>query len=108
MPESASKARYRRLCATEPSIPIFSRDWWLDAVCDDGYWDAVVVEQDGEMVGAMPYWARNRWHLTLLSQPRLTQTLGPWVRARSTKYANALAEQKDIMQTLIGRLPRFD
>ena len=22
---------YRELCGTEPSIPIFSRDWWLDA-----------------------------------------------------------------------------
>jgi GNAT acetyltransferase-like protein len=106
--EFENKSQYRQLCATEPSIPIFSRDWWLDTVCEDVTWDVVLVEKGGNIVGTMPYCIRKRWGLRLLSQPLLTQTLGPWLRPSGAKYAKALAQQKDIMGALIRQLPPFD
>ncbi len=108
MSESDAKTRYRKLCAAEPSIPIFSRDWWLDAVCEDGTWDVVLVEQDGNIIGAMPYFIRKRWGLRLLTQPPLTQTLGPWIRAFGAHYTKNLARQKDIMVELIRKIPQCD
>ena len=39
-----SKERYRILCDHERSIPIFSRDWWLDAVSNEA-WDVSLVEK---------------------------------------------------------------
>ena len=54
------KEIYREQCGNEPSIPIFSRDWWLDAVCGKDNWDAAVVEKGGWVVGSMPYYIKKR------------------------------------------------
>jgi hypothetical protein len=108
MLESARKLQYRELCAAERSIPIFSRDWWLDAVCERGRWDVVAAERHGRLVAAMPYWARERWGLRVLSQPPLTQTLDPWMRSPDGQRAADRTEQKQIARELIEALPRFD
>jgi hypothetical protein len=28
-----NKEKYREFCKNEKNLPIFSKDWWLDAVC---------------------------------------------------------------------------
>lgn len=101
------KERYRHLCAQEASIPIFSRDWWLDAVCGEENWDVAVVEKGGRVVGSMPFFMRRRFGATLLVQPPLTQTLGPWIRPSAAKYSKSLAYEKDAMEGLIAQLPRY-
>lgn len=103
-----NKEKYRTLCAIEKSIPLFSQDWWLDATAGDGSWDVVLVEENGSIVGAMPYFHQQRNGLKLISQPVLTQTSGPWIRPSKAKYAKALGYQKDVMEGLIKKLPAFD
>lgn len=101
------KNLYRELCKTEPTIPIFSKDWWLDAVCGDA-WDVCLVEKGGKIVATMPYhYKKNRRRLRIL-QPPVTQTLGPWIRTSDAKYANRLGQEKDILTELIAQLPAFD
>ena len=39
------KDKYHLLCNTETSIPIFSRDWWLDTVCGKDKWKVLLVEE---------------------------------------------------------------
>lgn len=102
-----SKAQYRALCDAEPSIPLFSQAWWLDAVAE-GCWDVALVETGGEVKASMPYVIRKRGTFTLISQPPLTQNLGPWMRGSSAKYAKRLGEQKKAFYALIEQLPRFD
>ncbi len=103
------KDSYRELCATEPTVPIFSRYWWLDATCGGTkHWDVAIVEKGGKVVASMPYYVKRKHGFTLLTHPPLTQTLGPWLRPSKAKYAKALAEQKDLMQALIDQLPAFD
>jgi hypothetical protein len=102
-----NKSLYRHLCDHEKSIPIFSRAWWLDAVCGEA-WDACVVQRGGQVVATMPFHVTRRYGLTLLTQPPLTQTLGPWLRKCGAKYSNRLALQKELMTELIDQLPRFD
>lgn len=100
------KDRYRRLCEEEPSIPIFSRDWWLDAVCGDA-WDVCLIEKGGKILATMPFHITRRYGFTLLTHPKLTQTLGPWLRPSDAKYSNRLGQEKDLLTALINQLPEF-
>jgi len=103
------KLLYRGFCSSEPSIPIFSKDWWLDAVCGHDYWGVCVIENGGNVVATMPYYyKKNIFKIQLLSMPLLTQTLGPWISPTSAKYAKKLAREKDLMNELISQLPKFD
>ncbi len=56
-------------------------------------------------------WAlkQNRLGLKIISQPALTQTLGPWIAepSKKTKYATKLAREKDLMEVLIDQLPFY-
>ena len=100
--------QYRALCESEPSIPLFSQAWWLDALAGDKGWDVALVEKGGQVVASMPYVMRKRFGRIILGHPPLTQTLGPWIREVDGKQASRLARQKDLMQELIAALPRYD
>lgn len=102
----SAKTLYRNLCISENSIPVFSQAWWLDAVAPDS-WDVVLALNDGEIVASLPYVIKKRFGLTLLTQPPLTQKLGPWLKTNSLKYSKRLALEKDILQDLYGRLPTY-
>jgi hypothetical protein len=103
----SNKELYRELCRIEHTIPLFSRAWWLDAVCGDA-WDVCLVEVGGKIVAAMPYLLRrNRLGMSVISQPPETQTQGPWLRPSDAKNANRLAWEKDLLTELIDQLPAF-
>jgi len=99
-----AKQKYRLLCEQEPSIPIFSKAWWLDAVAGDS-WDVVLVENNNGILASLPFVIKKRFGLTILTQPKLTQTLGPWLRPSTAKYAKQLAQEKDLLQALFDQLP---
>lgn len=105
---SLSTSKYKVLCAEEKSIPLFSQAWWLDATAGEGKWDVALVEDGGRIVASMPYVIKKRHGFTLLGQPALTQTLGPWLRESNAKYAKILSLQKDWLNGLIDQLPAFD
>lgn len=100
------KERYRKLCEEEASLPIFSQAWWLDAVA--GYnWDVCLVEKGDVIHASMPYVIKKKYGLTLLTQPQLTQNLGPWIKPSATKYSKKLSRQKELMEALIDQLPKY-
>jgi len=107
----SAKERYRELCNTEPSIPIFSKNWWLDAACGKDNWDVVVFENKGnDIIAALPYYAiKSRYGFKKIIIPKLTQTMGPWLKyPPNQKYANRLSFEKKVMNALINTLPKFD
>ena len=104
----ANKVEYRKLCATEPSIPIFSTDWWLDATAGPGNWDVAVVKLNGRIVGAMPFATASRLGMNMLQNPPLTPMLGPWILPNGEKHASRMGNEQKIMQSLIEQLPHFD
>ncbi len=87
-------------------MPIFSQAWWLDAVAGDA-WDVCLVEKGYEIHASMPYTIKKKYGLTLLTQPQMTQTLGPWIRPSTAKYSKQLSHQKDLMEALINQLPKY-
>jgi hypothetical protein len=70
----------------------------------------VLVKSGKQIMAAMPYVTRRRYGMKALTQPALTQTLGPWLRPMDpgTSEARRLEQQKDLMQALIDQLPPFD
>ncbi len=102
-----SKDEYRALCAQEPTILIFSQDWWLDAVAGDN-WDVALVKKRGQVIGALPYVVKKKYGFTLLTQPSLTQTLGPWIKPTQKPYPKRLAYEKDVLGELADLLPAYD
>ena len=107
MPEE-EKLEYRLHCHRENFIPVFSKDWWLDAVCGEKNWDVIIVKKNADIVATMPYYFKRGRLSTTIGMPQLTQTLGPWMIIFKTKYADILSEQKKLMTEIIDRLPPFD
>lgn len=106
---ASNKEKYRALCQTDDSIPVFLKDWWLDAVCGDQYWDVAIVEEGNSIKAAYPYRKSTRMGLTMLNMPALTSGWGPWVKYPSDqKYASRLSYEHQITSELIEQLPAFD
>ncbi|MCJ8316218.1 GNAT family N-acetyltransferase [Idiomarina sp.] len=101
------KQTYRELCDEEPSIPLFSQAWWLDAVAGES-WDVVLVIKNEKIIGALPYVQNKKYGFSVSTQPKLTQTLGPWIRHTKKSYPKGLAYEKDVLGQLAARLPSFD
>ena len=104
------KEKYRIFCETEEKIPLFSKDWWLDAVCSEPGtgWNVILLNKGDDIIASMPYCIKRRHGLTYITMPKLTQAMGPWLRDSKAKYAKALGQEKFLMTELIQRLPPFD
>jgi GNAT acetyltransferase-like protein len=93
------------------SIPcvnsVFEQPWWLDSVAPEA-WSAAVVRRGENVVARLPYARRERFGLTMIIQPRFTQTLGPWLAGIEGKYARRLETEKKLVGQLIELLPSVD
>ncbi|WP_455162384.1 GNAT family N-acetyltransferase [Tannerella forsythia] len=100
------KETYRTLCRTEESLPVFSRDWWLDAVCGEKRWDVLVIEEKGRVVATMPLYIPTGG---VVSMPCYTQALGPWFAPLShdTKYTTALGYRQALASQLTEQLKAY-
>ena len=107
-----NKVDYINLCESEPSIPIFMQNWWLDAVCTEGgglTWDvAISRDKNGKIVAALAYVIRKKWGFTLVTVPYLTKFTGIWQAPLpySTHYENN-HEEHNRLKDLISQLPHF-
>jgi len=86
---------------------LFGEPWWLDAVAGPGNWGEVRVESSGRLEARLPYFIRKRYGFIILTEPPLTQHLGPWFSYTDAKYATNLARQKDLVEELMSRLPMY-
>ncbi len=107
--EPNNKTQYKKLCGSDPLIPIFMQDWWLDAVCGNSGWDVSVIIENGQVRAAMPYPIKKKYGFTLMLNPPLTPHLGPWIN-----YPDELSESKKIgyehkiYKRLLEQIPHFD
>lgn len=105
----SNKEKYREFCKIENSIPIFSKDWWLDSVCGKSNWDVVIVEKGEQIWATLPYCKSQKFIFSLIHMPKLTQTMGPYIKyPQNQKYYKRLSWEKEMMQALISQLPKYD
>jgi len=99
------KEKYRLLSTDETTIPIFSRAWWMDAVCGEENWDVLLVEKNGEIIASMPYYKKKKYGLTAITQPPLTQTNGMWIKyLHAQSVEKRLSYEKKVMNDMIDLL----
>jgi len=101
------KEKYRICCKNELSIPIYSRDWWLDCVCGDSSWDVLLYLKNEEIEAAMPYYSPLK---KIITMPSFTQTMGIWFNPafEDRDYSGNLYRKQAICEDLIMRLPAHD
>lgn len=101
-----NKDRYHLLCNTEESIPIFSRDWWLDIVCGTDNWDVFIIEQKGQVQAALPFYILAPG---IISMPPFTQTMGPWFapEPKDAKYNRTLGQRQAICKEFTDALKKY-
>lgn len=92
---------YALFCESAPDLPLFMQPWYLDAVCEGGHWDVVVVEKGGRLVAALPFFLKKKWQWRYVAMPRLARMMGPYLlpEYRTPQKENSLLE------ALIAQLP---
>ncbi|WP_239586020.1 GNAT family N-acetyltransferase [Bacillus mesophilus] len=108
MKERTNQEKYRELCIREPSISIFSKDWWLDALVGEEQWDVAIVEKGNDIVASLPYVTKSRGIFKVLTMPKLTPFIGVWTRPLDGKYVKKLSNEMDLYEQLIEKLPAYD
>jgi hypothetical protein len=99
------KEIYTKLCEQQPTVPLFSRPWWLDCVCGGtGRWDVMLARRGGEITAAMPYYMPCSGIITM---PPYTKTMGIWFNPKFTfeVYLKELYRKQAICEEFIKRLP---
>lgn len=75
--------------------------WYLDAVCDEGDWDVLLVDKSGSIVAAWPLFLKKKWRWQYVAMPQMTRMLGPYLLP---EYRTARHEV-DILETLLELMP---
>jgi len=105
----SKKQKYSKFAKKE-NLPIFMQPFWLDSVCEDGMeWDVILYEKGGKIWGSFVYVINKKYGLTLITMPKLTQILGPYIKyPKGQKYYKKLSWEKEVMNYFIDNLPEFD
>lgn len=92
-----NKEKYCQFCEST-YIPIYSKPWWLDAICLPENWDVWVCEENGTMMAAMPYYIENRNGRKYITKAPLSQNNGIIFRhpENAKPTAKAIFEEKVI------------
>jgi len=103
----SNKEIYKEICK-EYFVPLFLKDWWLDAVCVDGEWD-VAIEYDNGLKGVLPYYiVKGKLGHRYITMPKMTQYMGPLLfYSNNIKYVNKLSFEKNVLEKLINQLPAY-
>lgn len=98
----ADQLLYRTFCRTAPAdFPLFMQDWYLDAVCGNGNWEAGVLEKGGQVVAVWPYFLKKRWSRRYIAMPPLARLIGPYIMPEW----RTLRKEPGLIDELIAGLP---
>ena len=104
-----NKEKYRNYCTTVKDCSLYQQAWWMDVVCGANNWDALIYENNGNIVGAWAYPIKKKYNLKLIAMPMLTLGLGPVITYfPGQKYASTLSHEQQVIEELVKQLPPFD
>jgi lipid II:glycine glycyltransferase (peptidoglycan interpeptide bridge formation enzyme) len=103
------KEKYQRFCKENKDIPLFLTYNWYTTLYKDSEWNVVVEEKGEELVGFIPYILSKKKTFNIISSPLLTPYQGVWLNyPKEQKYANRLGFEKEVISSLIKKLPKTD
>lgn len=73
--EITNKSIYDQFCE-KTYVPLYSKPWWLDAICLPENWDVWICEENGLLMAAMPYYFENRNGRKYITKAPLSQNNG--------------------------------
>lgn len=104
MRDTTKRAHYEQFCE-QINAPLFIQSWYLDLVCrDSGTWDAAMVEEEGKLVGVMPYFLKSKFGFTYITMPIDAKYMGPYLLPEKDN----LSDQHQWYEELINQLPSVD
>lgn len=93
-----AKERYAEFCR-KIYVPIYSKPWWMDAVCGPENWDVWLYEKGGQVLAAMPYYVEQRGPYRYITKAPLTQHNGVLIRyLQEVKGVNKLNFEEEVYQ----------
>lgn len=104
-----NKDLYRDICKNNSNISLFSMDWWIDSVADDGSWDVAIYKKNDNVIAALPFYIKKKGPFTLLTMPKLTQNFQIWIN-----YPANISDQRkldfemDAVNGVVKLLPKAD
>ena len=106
--KDGSRDTYRSWANEEVGIPIWHQPWWLDATAGENEWDVLSVINSGHVAATLPYTLVKQRGFTIMSQPLLTQALGPWFSSIGTEGVPKLSTQHKLLAQIADSLPNVD
>jgi len=105
-----NKEKYRKLCE-EKNIPLFMQAWWFDAICTNigKEWNVLLCEENGKIVGAMPYYIKKKFGFKIIAQPRGAQYNGVWIDySEEMKLHKRYSFENQVIGNLINQLEKLN
>lgn len=99
------KEKYISLCEKEKSICVYDMPWWLDAVCGHDNWDVIVYEKGNNILGAMPYFVKQKLGMKYITQPQFTQHNGIWLNYPSNmNESKRISFEKEVISAIMEQV----
>ncbi|SOB93656.1 acetyltransferase (GNAT) family protein [Ureibacillus xyleni] len=99
--------KYRQLSEFEKSIPLFSKGWWMDAVCEND-WNVILIENNDQILASLPYYFYKTNHRMEIKKAILTQTNGIWINyPQNQKYEKQLSYENRLMSLVIDEIEKL-
>lgn len=104
-----NKKKYREICANEPTIQVYIKDWWLDAVCGEDNWDVLLsYNKDSTIRGSFTLYSKKRHGIKYITTPRFCQNTGLWLNyPEIIGYEKKLSFEKEVCNDLIDQLEEY-
>lgn len=95
--------KYRQFAADAPDLPLFMQPWYLDAVCENGAWQAALApsSRGGRVAAVMPYFLKRKWGWRYVAMPVLGKFHGPYLLPQ---FRNPDDETR-LYEALLDQLP---
>ena len=101
----SNRSAYRQFCEQQ-NLPFFLQAAWMDVVCGENGWDAVLVSSGDKVMAALPFQVKTKGPWVKLSTPDFTPHSGPWIRQSDKKTTHGItAHYHHYVDALIKALP---
>lgn len=100
--------KYRLFSENEKTIPLFSKGWWMDAVCPEE-WNVILVEENQNILASLPYYSQQSLGTKEIKKAPLTQNSKMWIRfLENQKYEKRLSIEMKMMDSIIDQIEQMN